>query len=109
MTDSINIGEQYNVSGTHNVGKIEHNYGPADVQASLQQLATAVRAIRSQLGDVDRAEVDTSLDTVRRHDSVEPGSVRRALASIAGVATVVGQVGAPVIVAVRQVMAALGV
>jgi hypothetical protein len=41
-------------------------------------------------------------------DNVEKGTLRRALANIAGVATMVGQVGVPVIQSVHAVMAAAG-
>lgn len=106
--NEIRIGEQYNFSGSHNVGKIENNYGPADVQASLRELIETVQVLRARVPAADRAVIDESLVTVRRGEQEDPGTLRRALGNIAGVATMVGQVGAPVIEAVRKVMSALG-
>jgi hypothetical protein len=108
MTDNVNIGEQYNIRGKHNVGKIETNYGTADVQASLRELIEAVHVLRGQVSAADRQVIDESLETVSRGKQAEPGKLRRALGNIAGIATVVGQVGAPVVEAVRKVMTALG-
>lgn len=107
--NEINIGEQYNVSGKHNVGKIQNNYGPADVQASVRELVDAVQLLRAEVSAADRRMIDESLATVRRGEQADPGTLRRALGNIAGIATVVGQVGAPVIEAVRKVMTALAI
>ena len=108
MTDNVNIGEQYNIRGKHNVGKIETNYGTADVQASLRELIEAVHVLRGQVSAADRQVIDESLEIVSRGKQAEPGKLRRALGNIAGIATVVSQVGAPVVEAVRKVMTALG-
>ncbi len=53
--------------------------------------------------------IDESVSTIGTGDHVEAGTLRRALGNIAGVATMVGQVGVPVIDAVRKVMAAFGI
>jgi hypothetical protein len=45
---------------------------------------------------------------MRTGANVEPQPLRRALGNLAGIATVVGQVGTPVVEAVRKVMAAFG-
>ena len=109
MSDYVtSIGEQYNISGKHNVGKIETNYGNADAHASLRELMAAVEVLRGHLSAADRQVIDESVETVRRGNQAEGGKLRRALSNIAGVATVVGQVGVPVIEAVRKVMTALG-
>jgi hypothetical protein len=100
------IGEQYNVSGTGNIGK-QVNHGAAEAEAALRELIQAVEALRGQVSAEDRRAIDESLATVRQGEAAGPNGVRRALSTLAGVATVVGQVGAPVIDAVRKVMVAL--
>ncbi|MGI5527847.1 hypothetical protein ACQEVX_10590 [Streptomyces syringium] len=97
-------GDQINQYGHHNTGKIQNQYQYQDSQAAL---VSAVQALRSQVSDADRRVLDDSLDIVRAGPSVEPGAMRRALASIAGVAVVVGEIGAPVTAAVNQVVTAL--
>jgi hypothetical protein len=101
-----NIGEQYNVSGEGNIGK-QVNYGAPEADAALRELVQAVEAMREQVSAVDRRAIDESLATVRRGETARPGGVRQALSNLAGIAVVVGQVGAPVIEAVRKVMVAL--
>ena len=109
MSDQPTIGEQYNIRGKHNTGKkVVTNYGAGGVQASLSELVDAVQVLRGQVSGPDREVVDESLETVRRGEQAEPGAMRRALRDLAGIAAVVGQVGAPVIEAVRKVGAALG-
>jgi hypothetical protein len=100
-------GDQYNQYGDHSVGRIQHHYG-ADPAAAFQQLLHAVQTLRAQVPPADRSLVDEHLQVIAAGPNQDPGTLRRALAAIAGVATVVGQVGAPVIQAVRQVTAALG-
>jgi hypothetical protein len=109
MRNHVSIGEQYNVSGRHNVGKIETNHGQPRVEPSLRELVEAAQVLRRQVSAADRRSIDESLDVIERGQATEPGRLRQALSSIAGIATVVGQVGAPVIEAVRKVMTALGV
>ncbi len=86
-----NIGEQYNVSGKRNVGKIETNYGTADVDASLHELINAVEVLRKQVSPTDRQLIDESLETVRQGEQAKPGKLLGALRDIAGIAVVVGQ------------------
>jgi hypothetical protein len=109
VSDQVtNVGEQYNISGMHNVGKIETNYGSADVNASLQSLMAAVQVLRGHLSATERQVIDESVETVKYGEKAEPGRLRRALSNIAGIAAVVGEVGAPVIEAVRKVTMGLG-
>jgi hypothetical protein len=104
-----NIGEQYNIYGKRNVGKIEKNYGAGNVDASVRELINAVEVLRRQVSPAERQRIDESLETVRQGEQAKPGKLRGALSEIAGIAAVVGQVGAPVIDAVRKVAAAIGV
>jgi hypothetical protein len=106
MTNYVQ-GDQYNQYGEHSVGRIQ-NYGPADPGAAYQQMLRAVQVLRGQLSPADRVLVDEQLGVLSAGPEQDPGTLRRALGTVAGVAAVVGQVGAPVIEAVRQVMSALG-
>jgi len=108
MSDQPTIGEQYNVRGKHNIGKVETHYGAGGVQTSLSELVDAVQVLRGQVSSSDREAIDESMETIRRGEKAEPSALRRALRDLGGIATVVGQVGGPVIEAVRKVMAALG-
>jgi hypothetical protein len=98
-------GDRVEVSGS-GIGKIVYQ-GPADQQAALRELLDAVQALRSQVSGTDREVVDESLATLRT-PRPEPARLRRALGAVSGVAMMVGQVGAPVVEAVRKVMTALG-
>jgi hypothetical protein len=49
------------------------------------------------------------METIASENNSTEGAFRRALSNIAGVATVVGQVGVPVIEAIRAVITALGI
>jgi hypothetical protein len=110
MSDWTNIGEQYNVYGERAVGKKEKNYnfGTAHADASLRELIDAVEVLRRQVSPAERQRIDESLETVRQGEKAKPSKLRSALSEIAGIAVVVGQVGAPVIEAVRKVTAAIG-
>jgi hypothetical protein len=48
------------------------------------------------------------METIEAGGNGDKGALRRALGNIAGVAAVVGEVGVPVIEAIRKVMAAFG-
>lgn len=106
MTNYIG-GDQYNQYGDHSVGRIQ-NYGAVDPTVAYEELIRAVQALRVQVSPADRQLVDEQLDVITAGPDQDQGTLRRALGTVAGVAAVVGQVGAPVIQAVRQVMSALG-
>ncbi|MEU4275621.1 hypothetical protein AB0F57_11860 [Streptomyces tanashiensis] len=59
------------------------------------------------VGAAARAAPHASLETIRQGDGAPPGAFRRALGTAAGVAALVGEVGAPVAEAVRQLLALL--
>jgi hypothetical protein len=100
-------GDKVSVRGQHNVGVIK-NQGTTDPREALQEMINAVHVLRGQVSAADRQVIDESMNIVRQADRVEKGALRRALGNIAGVATMVGQVGAPVIESVRAVMNAFG-
>lgn|GEM_PF-5743505 len=106
MTSNYFGGYHVTQHGDHNLGMI--NNSSPDPQAALREMIEAVRVLRGQVGPADRVVIDESMRTIGTGANVERRSLRRALGELAGMATVVGQVGAPVIDAVRKVMAAFG-
>ena len=107
MTSEYHIGDTVIQHGDYNVGVIK-SQGPADPRSALQEMSSALQVLRGQVSAADRQVIDESLDAIGTGGDVEKGTLRRALAGIAGVATMVGQVGVPVVEAVHQVMAAFG-
>ncbi len=101
-------GDQYNASDNA-VGRQQiNNYGAADQGAALRELIQAVNELQGRVSAADRRALDEQLRIVTAGPQQDPGTLRRALTAIAGVATVVGEVGAPVITAVRAVLGAVG-
>ncbi|MEV0587186.1 hypothetical protein [Nonomuraea sp. NPDC050310] len=103
---NYHYGDNITQHGSYNIGKIQNN-APVDPQAAFREMIQAVQVLRTQVSPADREAIDAAVATVT---SAEPGegAFRRALREIAGVASVVGQVGAPVIDAVQKVTTALG-
>lgn len=92
------------IGGTGNTG-INKNQTPAtDPQTAFREMLRAIEILRAQVSADDRQVIDDSLRTINNTDNNDPGTMRRALTAIAGVATMVGQVGVPVVEAVRRVM-----
>ena len=111
MTSNYHGGQHVSMrGGSHNVGINTGtvNNAPAAPQDALRELADAVDALRAHLAPADRAVVDASMRTVGTAPNAEPGGFRGALRDISGVASMVGQLGVPVVEAVRRVMAAFG-
>jgi hypothetical protein len=111
MNETYNYGEIYNVSGQGNVGKgnIYNNQSGADANEAWRDMINAIMEMRGQIGSEDRQVVDTALMTIKQGDKVEKSTMRRALGDVAGVASLVGTVGVPVIQAVRAVLSAIGI
>ncbi|MFG2979628.1 hypothetical protein ACGFYQ_00010 [Streptomyces sp. NPDC048258] len=102
------IGDNYNASGPGSIGRIQNTYqGAQDPQAVFEDMIRAIRTLRGQVSDEDRQVIDESLATITQGDAAPPGAFRRALASVTGVATLVGEIGLPVAEAVRRVLALL--
>jgi hypothetical protein len=108
MSGNYHFGDEVTQYGDHNVGMIK-NQGQADPQAALREMINAVQVLRGQVSSADRHALDESMNAIGTADNVEKGTLRRALGNIAGIATMVGQVGVPVIEAVRGVMAAFSI
>jgi hypothetical protein len=106
------IGQQFNMDGGNNVGinygTYNNNSAPAVPPDALREVIEAVNALRAQVSPADREIIDASMRTVGTGTGVERQPLRQALSQLAGVATMVGQVGAPVVEAVRKVLAAFG-
>ena len=107
MSSSFHYGDNVTQYGNHNVGMIK-NQGPVDPRDAFREMISAVQALRGQLSAADRQVIDESMKAIGAGDNVEKGTLRRALRDIAGVATMVGKVGVPVIESVHAVMAAFG-
>ncbi|QNP72583.1 hypothetical protein IAG44_26255 [Streptomyces roseirectus] len=99
------VGDVVNVyGGSGNVGKIQNTYQSAgDPQAAFREMLAAVQVLRERVSSEDRETIDASLRVIGE-EGAEPGVVRRALTAIVGVAAVVGEVGVPVVEAVRRVL-----
>jgi len=103
MTGNINYGNQIYQPGSHNTASMSTGQSSTDLAAALRQLLEAIDVMQSQVPASDRQRIEASLGTVRRGEQAERGAFREALGTIAGVATMVGQVGVPVVEAVRKV------
>ncbi len=102
---NIHFGDNVVQRGDHNIGIIKSQ----DPQAALRELVSLVEILRDQVPADDRTVVDQSLKTIEAGGNGDKGALRRALGNIAGVAAVVGEIGVPVIEAVRKVTAAFGI
>ena len=109
-------GNHYDISGDsvvqfggrNNVGKIV-NHAPPDPGAALEEAIRLAEALRGQVPTADAQVIDESLGVLRHGDPSDQHSMRRALGNIAGIAALVGQVGAPLVEAVRSVLSAFGI
>jgi hypothetical protein len=108
MSSSYHYGDEVTQYGDHNVGMVK-GQTPADPQVALREMMDAVRILQGQVSVADRQAIDEAMDTISAGDTSNRQSWRRALGEIAGIATLVGQVGAPVVESVRKVMAAFGI
>jgi hypothetical protein len=116
MSSYYNYGDEITQHGVYNIGKIQgdhnvgmiQNQGPADPKEIFREMIDAVQVLRGQVSAADRQIIDESMKAVGTGGNVEKGTLRRALGSIAGVATMVGEVGVPVIQSIHAVMAAFG-
>jgi hypothetical protein len=101
------------VGGSGNFGIVKgkatviQNVGnPADATRAVRDLRSAIDSMRSHLDADDGKELDEALVDLDVH--AEPKAFRKALGRIAGVAILVGKIGAPVITAVEAVRAVMG-
>ncbi|MFI6084015.1 hypothetical protein ACIBBB_24055 [Streptomyces sp. NPDC051217] len=105
MNTSNYYGDSVEQHGDGNIGMIK-NSAHADPQVAFREMIAAVQVLRGQVSPADRTVIDDSLNELTAGAGDE-SRFRRALAAIAGVATVVGGVGVPVVEAVQRVAASL--
>ncbi|MGW2477901.1 hypothetical protein [Streptomyces sp. NPDC001665] len=108
MSSNFHIGDLVTQHGDHNTGIVK-NQAPTDPSSALQELVTVVRLLHDQVPAEDQQAVSDALQTIEAGPDVPRGTLRRALSDVAGIATMVGGVGVPVIEAVKGVRAALGI
>jgi hypothetical protein len=101
---NIHFGDNVIQNGDHNIGVIKNQ----EPQIALQELVSLVAILRGQVPEEDRGVIDKSIGTIQSGGHGDRGALRRALGTIAGIAALVGEVGVPVIEAVRKVTAAFG-
>jgi hypothetical protein len=101
---NIHFGDNVIQSGDHNIGVIKNQ----DPQMALRELVSLAAILRGQVPEGDRGVIDESIETIQSGGHRDKGALRRALGTIAGIAAVAGEVGVPVIEAVRKVTAAFG-
>ncbi|MFE6053309.1 hypothetical protein ACFQ6N_21330 [Kitasatospora sp. NPDC056446] len=104
MSGNIHFGDSVTQHGDHNIGIVKHQ-APADPQAAMRELVTAVAALRGQVPAEDREVLDESLEAIGDGTGTPPSPsvLRRALRNISGVASLV-TAGAPVVESVRRIM-----
>lgn len=103
MSGNYHFGDNFVQIGDNNIGAIK-NQGPSD---PLGEVVSLVALLHDHVSTDDRRVIDEAMEVIRT-EHPEKGALRRALSSIAGIAIIVGDVGAPVIEAIRRVSAALG-
>ncbi|MEU5535274.1 hypothetical protein [Streptomyces sp. NPDC020362] len=103
--DSYHYGDQVNVHGSHNIGMIKHQ--PADAQQQIRDLADLIAELRGQVPAGAAQVIDESLPVLTDEAST-PQDRRDALQALSTIARTVGEVGLPVVEAVRRVLQLLG-
>lgn len=107
-------GDSYSQYGSGNIGRAEHT-GSGDIVAggthgsgagerAIDVLVREVQALRQHLDTSDRAEVDAAIGEINSNPTRE--RLNKLLQKIAGIATVVGAAGTPVIVAIKTLLGA---
>ncbi|MEU5362186.1 hypothetical protein ABZ354_01525 [Streptomyces sp. NPDC005925] len=107
-------GDHIQQYGSGSIGKAEHT-GSGDIVAggknvgvtaggpAVEALLREIEKLRPHLDEKDRAEVDAAADSIAEETTQER---RRALVQrITGIAAMVGEVGLPVILAAKALLA----
>ncbi|EHR63613.1 hypothetical protein [Saccharomonospora cyanea] len=108
MSGDFQIGDRVTQYGDHNIG-INRGQQHTDAAAALRSLVTAVQLLRDQAPVEDRPALNDALRTIEAGQDAPRGALRRALATISGIAVMIGEVGGPVVEAVQGVKAVLGI
>lgn len=105
-------GDSIHQYGSGSIGKAEHT-GSGDIvaggkytdgpgPAAIDVLLREVEALRQHLDESDRAEVDAAIGEI--NSNPPPERFNKLLQKIAGIATVVGAAGTPVITAIKMLL-----
>lgn len=108
MSSNYHIGDNVNQRGDGNIGIIK-SQASADPASAMLELTRLVQVLRDQVSSADRQVIDESMNAIGTGQDVEKSAMRSALSRIAGIAALVGELGAPVIGAIRAVMAGFGI
>ncbi|MEU6378367.1 hypothetical protein [Streptomyces sp. NPDC046909] len=107
-------GDHIQQYGAGSIGKAEHTgsgdivaggknvRGPEPDTRAIDELLREIQKLRPHLDESDRAEVDASVEELNEGPSEE--RFNKLLRGIAGIATVIGETGAPVILAIRALL-----
>jgi uncharacterized protein Yka (UPF0111/DUF47 family) len=106
MTD-IRIGNINTTTGDFSPINITQQT-PAEPGTLLRDLIRTVEQMQGQLDRMDRQAVAEFLELAKSPDQVDKHHLRAVMLNVAGVATMAGQVGVPVIEAIRRLKDALG-
>lgn len=111
MGDNVNMR-----GGTGNTGIVKNQIVPTgvpavspEVDAAVRELLQRIEQLRERLPPASAQALDSSLSDVNTDVTTSPQDRHRALMAIAGIATMVGTVGQPVVDAVNTLVGLLGV
>ena len=106
-------GDYIQQYGPGSIGKAQHS-GSGDIVAggksdssvserlAIENLLREVQAVRQHLNDGDQVEMDAAIEEINSNPPKE--RFNRALQRVAGIATVIGEVGVPVISAIKALL-----
>jgi hypothetical protein len=107
-------GDRIQQYGAGSIGKAQHS-GSGDIVAgdkhaggsesgklAIDNLLREIQALRQHLDESDRAEVDAAVEEINSNPPKE--RFNKLLQKMAGIATVIGEVGTPVIIAVKALL-----
>lgn len=103
---NIHIGDNNATYGPNSPITTTHA-GGSDEQTAIQELVQTIQVMRSHLSDAHQRIADDFLELSAPGTPAEKHRYRDALVRVGGIATVVGQVGVPVIDAIQKVTQAL--
>ncbi|MET9853441.1 hypothetical protein ABZY57_10890 [Streptomyces sp. NPDC006450] len=86
---------------------IAQQAAPATSQEAIRQLAELLMELRAQVTPAGAGTIDTNLPVIVSEESA-PEARHGALMAVLGIATLAGEVGLPIIEAVRRVLELMG-
>jgi hypothetical protein len=107
-------GDSIRQYGPGSIGKAQHS-GSGDIVAggksldgagagasAIDNLLGEIQSLRQHLNDIDRAEVDSAVEEIKSNPSDE--RFDKLLQRIAGIATIIGDAGTPVVAAIKALL-----